>query len=83
MSKQGQVERAKQDLARYLSVDESSIVVKSARSTQWPDASLGVGEGTGDAFAMVLIDGYVIELQAKARTYAYHADEDRRVARAW
>jgi|GEM_PF-1813830 len=82
MSQQGQVDRAKRDLAGHLHIDESSIVVKSVRATQWSDASLGVGSKGGDAFAMVLIDGYVIELQAQGRTYTYHADEDKRVVRA-
>lgn len=82
MSKQGQVERAKRDLAAYLHTDEKTITEKSVRATQWPDASLGVGD-SGSAFAMVLVDGYVIELEANRRAYTYHADEDRRVLRAW
>lgn len=82
MSKDGQVARAKQDLARALKIDESAIKVKSVTATQWNDASLGVGE-SGGAFAMVMIDGYIIDLETGGRTYRYHSDEDRRVARAW
>lgn len=82
MSKDGQVARAKQDLARALKIDESAIKVKSVTSTQWNDASLGLEE-SGSAFAMVMIDGYIIDLETGGRSYRYHSDEDRRVARAW
>jgi hypothetical protein len=81
MSKDGQVARAKRDLAKALGIAESEVTVKSVKSTQWPDASLGTGE-SGGFFAQVLTDGYIIELQAKGRTYTYHADEDSRVIRA-
>ncbi len=82
MSKEGQVGRAKKDLAGYLKVDENSIRVKGVRSTQWPNASLGKEE-PGMSFAMVMIDGYVIDLEAKGKNYTYNADDDRRVIRAW
>ena len=82
MSKDGQVSQAKKDLAGYLHVDENSIAVKSVKSTQWPNASLGKEEA-GMGFAMVMIDGYVIDLEAKGKTYTYNADADRRVVRAW
>jgi hypothetical protein len=82
MSKDGQVSRAKRDLASYLHVDESDIAVKRAKATQWPDASLGVG-APGSSYAMVMIDGYIIDLESGGRTYAYHADEDQHVVRAW
>jgi hypothetical protein len=81
MGKDGQIEHAKQDLAKRLNVDESQITVKSAKATQWPDASLGLKE-PDMAYAMVMVDGYIIELQANGRTYTYHSDEDRRVERA-
>jgi hypothetical protein len=81
MSQENQIKRAKKDLSDHLHIDEGRISVKSARATQWPNASLGMEEpGTG--FAMVMIDGYVIELQVNGKTYTYHADEDRRVVRA-
>ncbi len=80
MNKDGQVARAKKDLARHLGIDEGQITVKSARATQWPDASLGIDE-PGSFAAQVLIDGYIIELQAGGRTYTYHGDENSRVVR--
>ena len=80
MSKDGQVARAKRDLAKTLGIDEGQISVKSVRSTQWPDASLGMEESGGFA-AQILTDGYIIELQAQGRTYTYHADENSRVIR--
>jgi hypothetical protein len=82
MSKDGQVARAKRDLAQALGIDEGQISLKSVKSTQWPDASLGKEEPNSFA-AQVLIDGYIIDLQAKGRTYTYHADENSRVVRAW
>ena len=82
MSKDGQVSRAKQDLARALKVDQDQISVKSAASTQWPDASLGLKKG-GGSFAMIMIDGYIIDLEHGGRVYRYHADEGSRVERAW
>lgn len=81
MSKDGQVSRAKQDLAKALKVDQSQISVNSVASTQWPDASLGLKKN-GGSYAMVLIDGYIIELEAGGKRYRYHADEDSRVERA-
>lgn len=82
MSKDGQVSRAKKDLAGYLHVDETSIAVKSVKAAQWPNASLG-REEAGMGYAMVMIDGYIIDLDAKGKTYTYNSDEDRRVVRAW
>jgi len=82
MSKDGQVARAKKDLARAQKVDESKITLKAVSSTQWNDASLGLGK-SGASFAMVLIDGYIIDLETGGRTFRYHADEDTRVERAW
>ncbi|HEY8283678.1 MAG TPA: hypothetical protein VIJ28_04770 [Chloroflexota bacterium] len=82
MSKDGQVAKAKKDLARAQKVDESQIAVKSVSSTQWNDASLGLKKGDS-SFAMIMIDGYIIDLETGGRTYRYHADEDSRVVRAW
>jgi hypothetical protein len=81
MSKNDQIARAKKDLAARLGQDEQGITLVSAVAAQWPDASLGVGE-PHMGFAMVMIDGYVIVLEAGARRYTYHGDEDRRVVRA-
>lgn len=81
MGKNEQVARAKKDLASHIGQDEQTIKLVSAVTTQWPDASLGVGE-PGMGFAMVMIDGYVIVLEAEDRRYTYHSDEDRRVVRA-
>jgi hypothetical protein len=81
MSKDSQVSRAKKDLASHLHVDEAAITVKRVKDTQWPDASLGVGK-PGSSYAMVMIDGYIIELEAGGKSHIYHADEDRNVVKA-
>jgi len=61
MSKDGQVDRAKRDLARRLGVDQASITVRSVQETDWPDASLGVAEH-GKAYAQMIVFGYIIML---------------------
>ena len=47
MSKDGQVAKAKQDLAARLGIPESEIAVKSVQETEWPDTSLGAGRELG------------------------------------
>ena len=81
MSKDGQVARAKQDLAKRLGIPESEIAAKSVQETDWPDASLGVGE-PGQFYAQMLVFGYIIKLEAKGKTYTYHSDDRSRVVAA-
>lgn len=81
MSKDGQVARAKKDLARALHIEESEIAVQSVQETDWPDASLGLGK-PGQMYAQMLVSGYLIELRAQGRTYSYHCDDSSRVERA-
>ena len=81
MSKDGQVARAKHDLAQSLGVPETEVDLKSVREKDWPDASLGVKQ-PGMSYAQMIVSGYVIDLQAGNHTYRYHADEDTRVVRA-
>ena len=81
MSKEGQVARAKRDLAKELGIDEKQITVRSVEEATWEDASLGVDQ-QGGFFAQVITDGYIINLEAGGRSYRYHSDLDNRVVRA-
>jgi hypothetical protein len=81
MSKDGQIARAKKDLAQRLGIDESQIKVQSVRETDWPDASLGVRE-PGQAYAQMMVFGYIITLEANGKTYVYHTDDSSRVVLA-
>jgi hypothetical protein len=81
MSKDGQVARAKKDLAQRLGIDENEISVKSVRETDWPDTSLGVSE-PGKFYGQMIVPGYVITLEAKGKTYVYHSDDSSRVVSA-
>ncbi len=81
MSKDGQVARARRDLAKELGIEEGQITVKSVEEATWEDASLGVDQ-SGGFFAQVITDGYIINLEARGRSYRYHSDLDNRVVRA-
>lgn len=67
---------AKEDLAEHAGVDVEEIVVKDVKEAEFPDASLGVPE-PGKTYAQVVTPGFVIQLQAGAETYRYHAAGDR------
>lgn len=69
---------AKEDLAEHAGVDVEEIVVKDVKEAEFPDASLGVPE-PGKTYAQVVTPGFVIQLQAGAETYRYHAAGDRAV----
>jgi hypothetical protein len=81
MSKDGQAQKARRDLAHELGISESEVQVTSVKDTEWRDASLGVG-GADMFSAQVITSGYIIELEAKGKKYRYHADADSRVVRA-
>lgn len=81
MSKDGQVTRAKRDLAQRLGIEEGQITVKSVKETDWPDTSLGKAE-PGQAYAQMMVFGYIITLEANGKSYIYHSDDSTRVVRA-
>jgi len=65
------IERAKEDLARRLSISVDQIVVLEARSVVWPDGGLGCPQ-PGMAYAQVPREGVLIRLRAEQRIYSYH-----------
>ena len=80
MSKDGQVTRAKRDLATHLGIDEGAISLKSVKETDWPDASLGDAQ-PGQVYAQMMVFGYIITLEAQGKSYTYNSDDATRVVR--
>lgn len=78
MSKDGQVSRARKDLAQRLGIADDQIRVVSVQETDWPDASLGAPQ-QGQLYAQMMVFGYIITLEAGGRTYRYHSDDSTRV----
>lgn len=70
---------ARQDLAKRLGVEDTSIHVEGIRPTSWPDGSLGCPE-PGQTYAQGPIKGFLIKLEHEGKTYTYHADTARVVS---
>ncbi|MFQ5613013.1 MAG: hypothetical protein ACE5H9_12865 [Anaerolineae bacterium] len=70
------VAKAKEDLARRLSIGVDQISLREAREVTWPDASLGCPQ-PGMVYAQVLQDGLLIRLSAGGRIYFYHSGGSR------
>ena len=67
-------EKAKQDLARRISVSESDIETVSVTETEFPDMSLGAPVGDEMA-AQMMSSGWRINLSAGGKKYEYRADK--------
>jgi hypothetical protein len=72
---QGLIEKAKEDLAKRLSVAAIEISVAQAGEVVWPDSSLGCPQ-EGMAYAQVLTPGYLIILEYVNNQYEYHAGKE-------
>jgi hypothetical protein len=70
--------KAKEDLAKQLSIEIIEISLVAAREVVWPDASLGCPQ-PGMAYAEVLTPGYLILLKSKNIEYEYHASRGTEV----
>lgn len=57
-------------LSGLLSVQKSVIKVLEKEETTWRDASLGWPE-PGKSYAMMMVDGYRVVLEAKGKKYEY------------
>jgi len=68
---EGQVNRAKTDLAQRTGIDKEEISLVEFHILTWPDGSLGCPE-PGVEYAQVLQEGYLIMLQAGLGIYSYH-----------
>ena len=73
---QGLVMRAKEDLARRLSIEVDQIDLIEARAVVWPDGGLGCPQ-PGMAYIQVQQDGSLIRLRVGKRIYNYHSGGNR------
>ena len=74
-----QARLARQDLAERLAVDESQVIIVSARATTWTDSSLGCAD-PGRKYDEIRSQGYVLVLRHGSQNYTYHTDLDRLIA---
>ena len=73
-TKESAVERAKQDLANRLDIQESDIQESSVEKVDFPDMSLGA-PADGEMSAQMISTGWRIGLNAKGKDYEYRADK--------
>jgi hypothetical protein len=74
-SLQNLIEKAREDLAKKLSITTTLINVLEAKEVTWPDSSLGCPQ-PGMAYADVLTPGYLIILNANDYAYEYHTSKN-------
>ena len=71
-----QVEQAKDDLARRLSIEANRIEVAEVQQVVWSDSSLGCPR-SGMAYTQVQRDGLLIRLRVGEIVYNYHSGGGR------
>lgn len=59
------------DLSAYLDVPVESITLVSAEAVTWPNGGLGCPV-MGMAYADMVVDGYLLTIQANGSMYTYH-----------
>jgi hypothetical protein len=73
-TKDSAIERAKQDLAKRLGVDENEISQSRVVDREFSDMSLGAAPD-GEMAAQMLVSGWQIVLSAGGKEYDYRADK--------
>ena len=73
-TKESAAERAKQDLAKRLGIDEGDIKTSRTVDREFSDMSLGSSAG-GEMAAQMLVSGWQIVLSAAGAEYEYRADK--------
>lgn len=73
-NKESAVQRAKEDLAKRLNIDEKDISIGSVSEKDFPDMSLGAA-ADDEMSAQMISSGWQIELSAGGKTYDYRADK--------
>jgi hypothetical protein len=68
---EGLIEKAKEDLAKRLSVSVDQISLVEAVSTVWPDSSMGCAQ-PGMKYLQIPEDGALIVLEVEGVSYEYH-----------
>ena len=66
------IEKAKEDLAKRLSINVTEISLLEAREVVWPDASLGCPQ-PDMVYTQVQVDGLLIRLGVGKEMYFYHS----------
>lgn len=70
------IDKAVQDLADKLKIDEVDIKLQQVTETTWANSSLGCPK-KGRLYAQIIIPGYIINLDAGGENYQYHAGSNR------
>lgn len=76
ITKEEAVQRAKQDLASRLGIDEGQVSEKSTENTEFPDTALGASTD-GEMSGMMLTSGWRIKLEGQGQTLEYRADKNQ------
>lgn len=74
-------ELAQAALAQELDVPADQIAIARIAEVDWPDTSLGVPEPE-QAYAQVIVPGFLVTLQHEQTWYEYHTDSQDRVVLA-
>ena len=69
-------EVARRDLAKHLGIAAGEVRVTAVRPQRWPDASMGCPK-PGKVYAQVVVEGFIIVLEAGGHTYEYRSDGRR------
>ncbi|MDH3864023.1 MAG: hypothetical protein OEV10_08665 [Gammaproteobacteria bacterium] len=75
-TRSGQVDIAKRDLAKRLSISIDRINVVDVREVTWRDGSVGCPR-PGMLYKQVLVNGSLIILEANGVRYEYHSGDGR------
>jgi hypothetical protein len=68
------IEKAREDMAKRLSIAAAQIDLVEATEVDWPDTSLGCPQPEM-AYAEVITPGYLIILSAQGINFDYHTDQ--------
>lgn len=73
------VTAARSALATKLKIQQDAVKLVGLDAVQWPDGCLGVKQ-PGVTCLQVIVDGFVVILEANGTRYTYHTDETGRQA---
>jgi hypothetical protein len=76
MTKEEATEKARNDLAKRLAINESQVAERSVADTDFPDMALGAG-AAGEMSGQMITRGWKIQLEAGGKTYEYRADKNQ------
>ncbi|HEV8134610.1 MAG TPA: hypothetical protein VGP85_08035 [Pyrinomonadaceae bacterium] len=76
MTKEEATEKARQDLAKRLGIQESQITDQSVYDSDFPDMALGAAS-SGEMSGQMMSKGWKIHLKAGNQKYEYRADKNQ------